>query len=288
MTRSGNNKDLKRILITGAGGFVGGALFSKLKYVKPIGVDFGITDGCQESKLFNVDLRNEEAVKTLFNKYSPDIVFHFAALTSPQRNEENIELATEGHIKITKNILNNLNKDSHLIFLSTDKVFDGVDPCPDEKAKVNPLWIYGKLKWECENIIQERLKRSHIFRLGIVHSLGDCFALSKESGPGSFIDKAIIDIKAGREVVAFDNVERCFVRLHLLVKLLEMAMNDQHYGIYHVGSAMMNYYDRIRILCEEEQIKWEDKLIPRHSKALPMAQNLNSSKLKRVFGLTFN
>jgi len=76
--------------------------------------------------------------------------------------------------------------------------------------------------------------------------------------------------------------------LRLLVKLFEMAMDDCHYGIYHVGSAMMNYYDRVRILCEEERIKWEGKLIPRHGKALPMVQNLNTDKLKKIFCLTFN
>lgn len=283
-----NNRKPKRILITGAAGLVGKALFSSLDYLKPIGLDFGITESDENSNLFKHDLRDEKAVKKLINGYSPEIVFHFAALTSPQRNEENPQLAYDGHIKITNNILNNLNNDTHMIFLSTDKVFDGIDPCPDEESQARPLWVYGKFKLQCEQLIRQRLKKFHIFRLGIVHSLGDCCVLSKEAGPGSFIDKAIIDLKASREVAAFSNVQRCYVRLSLLVKLLEMAIDNSNYGVYHVGSPMANYYDRVRALCCEEKISWEGKLIPKPGKALPMAQNLNTARLKKVFGMVLN
>jgi dTDP-4-dehydrorhamnose reductase len=234
--------------------------------------------------LFNIDLRDERQVKILFREYPPQMIFHFAALTSPRRNEDNVQLARESHINLTNNIVKNIPEDTHIIFLSTDKVFDGTDPYPDEETKPNPLWIYGRLKWECEGIIQKHLKRFHIFRLPIIHSIGYYSALSEEAGPTSFVDKAIMELKAGRQVEVFDNVQRCFLRLSELVEILKIAINDTHYGIYHVGTRMTNYYERIRILCEEQGIDWKGKLIPENGKALPLVQNLNTNKLKETFG----
>lgn len=276
----------KRILITGVGGFIGGALFSKLRKINPFGVDFALKVEPIAGNFLEVDLRDENGVKTLLNEYSPDTVFHFAALKSPRRNEENVSLAIELHLRITNNIVNNIHKDAHIIFLSTDKVFDGSQPCPDEEAEKRPQGVYGRLKLQCENIIKERLKRFHIFRLPIVHSLGEHTSLSTGAGPASFIDKAIADLRAGKQVVAFDNVQRCFLKLQDLLNLLEIVMDDTHCGIYHVGSRMMSYYDRLRFLCEENQINWKGKLTPKSGQASPLTQNLNSSKLKRIFDYT--
>ena len=53
---------------------------------------------------------------------------------------------------------------------------------------------------EKENNIKKKTKKYHIVRLPIVHAFGDRAGISTETGRGSFIDKAIIELRGGREV----------------------------------------------------------------------------------------
>ncbi len=273
----------RKVLITGAGGFIGGALLKKLQHLDPIGVDFDLKEKVDNKNFIEADLRDEALVKEIFDEHKPDTIFHLAALSSPQRNEEYPDLAKESNTGITKHIVNNLPVDAHIIFPSTDKIFDGSDPNPDEDAEAKPLWLYADLKYQCEGIIKTKTDKYHIVRLPIVHSTGKLTAITKGAGPGSFIDKAIIDIKAGREVVVFENVERCFLRREELICIFETFIDDTRYGTYHVGTSMMNYYQRLCSLCDELDIDWKGKITPAQGKANPLVQNLKTEKLKKTF-----
>jgi dTDP-4-dehydrorhamnose reductase len=268
-----------KIIITGASGFIGRMFFKSLNDDTPIGTSFR----AQESHLniLKVDLSVGYKVWELFENHQPEILFHFAALTSPQDNEKNQELAIESNLKVTQNIVHYLPKQSHLVFLSTDKVFDGSHTCPDEDDKTNPCWMYGKLKLQCEELILEKIPRNHILRLPIVHSLGN--RRSK-----AFIDKAMINLKKRESVDIFNNVERCYVKLNELIEFLHLLKNDEHYGVYHLGSQMMSYYERVRLLCDANGIEWQTNLAPKEGNVVPLIQNLNTDKVKRVFNFTFS
>jgi dTDP-4-dehydrorhamnose reductase len=270
-----NNKEKKQtILITGASGFIGGALFKHLNTYSPIGLK---CNSQLDKTLIPCDLRDSEQTKLHFDKTRPDIIFHFAALTSPGRNEEAPELAYESHIKITENILNNVPVDTHMIFLSTDKVFDGLELCPNENSVTNPQCIYGRLKLKCETMITGKLKKHHIIRIPIAHTLG--------AASYSFIDKAIVKLRKGEEAEVFKNIIRCFVYIDDLLKLLKMMINDDHYGIFHIGSKPMSYADRVIQICDRLGVAWQGKLILKEGQASPLSQELNTDKLKRVFKL---
>lgn len=275
-----NNKtQLKdQILITGASGFIGNSLFKLLADYNPLGLQY-------KSKLANnyiaCDLKNEIMVKTLFGRINPKIIFHFAALVSPYRNEQDPDFAYESHVQITRNIINNVSSDAHVIFLSTDKVFDGSDPCPNEKSKTNPISVYGRLKLQCEEMIIDKLAKHHIIRIPIAHSLGDIAS-------SSFVDKTIIKLISGLEAEVFKNVYRCFVSLSELLRLLEATINDTNFGIYHIGSRLMSYSDRIIQLCEQKKIDWRDKLVLRDGQVTPLSQNLDTRKIEKIFGVISN
>jgi hypothetical protein len=64
-----------------------------------------------------------------------------------------------------------------------------------------------------------------------------------------------------------------------------MFIDDSHYGTYHIGTKMINYYDRLCALCDELGIAWKDKIIPVEGNAKPLAQNLNTEKVKKTFGV---
>jgi hypothetical protein len=69
--------------------------------------------------------------------------------------------------------------------------------------------------------------------------------------------------------------------------LLKKSMNDMHYGIYHTGTPMMSYYDRLKKLCIDNNIKYNKLIQPTSGSVKPMKQNLDTEKIKSVFNMSF-
>lgn len=278
-----SNKGTKsrRVLITGASGFIGGALFRNLLAICPIGTQFSSQRDISGSHLITVDLRNELAVTALIERVQPSTVFHLAALTSPRRNNMDPTLANDSHVKVTYNILKALPESAHVVYLSTDKVFDGTYINPDETVNPKPCCLYGELKLKCENMIRQKVGKHHIVRLPIVHSYGD-------DDSNSFIDGAIKILRRDDQIATFDNISRCYVKLDELVHFLTLLLENTDYGTYHIGSKLMSYYHRIMNLCEENQIMWRGKLLRTTGDVAPLSQSLSTVKAEQLFNLKFS
>ena len=118
------NKNHRTILITGVTGFIGKNFFYRIKNLKPIGIRFNSEMPAPEENILKIDLRDKKQVNELFNRVMPDVIYHFAALTSPKINEENVKLARQSHIEVTNNILHNISNDTHLIYHSITLLSD--------------------------------------------------------------------------------------------------------------------------------------------------------------------
>ena len=269
-----------RILITGASGYIGRSLYSHLIDLEPVGVYFNSIITPPAPNWIQADLRNDVEVCQLLQHYQPDVLFHCAALPSPRINKENPQLAEETNVGVTKNVINHIPKSTHLFFMSTDKVLNGYDSDPTEDSAPEPITLHGHLKMQCENIISERHFKHHTLRFSTVHGLGDHLS-------NSFIDKALINLMEGKKVYSFDNISRCYLRVGELLDVIVSLLDDEHYGIYHLGSQLKSYYDRMRDLCEETGIEWRGNLLAASGDILPKTQNLNVEKIKKLLDRTF-
>ncbi len=269
-----------RILITGASGWIGQSLFSHLHKFEPIGVYCNSTISSPTDRWVKADLRNEVEVAKLLKIYQPDVIFHLAALPSPRINEENPTLAEDTNVGITTNLVALSSKFAHIFFMSTDKVLNGEDLAPTEATVLEPVSLYGHLKARCESIISQHHRRYHILRFSTVHSFGD-------NRSNSFIDKSLIKLRQGEKVHAFDNISRCYLRIDQLLDVLASLMDDKQYGVYHLGSPLKTYYERIRDLCEEMGIEWRGNLLATDGDVVPQSQNLNTDKIKRLLNCVF-
>ena len=97
---------IKKILITGAAGFIGSRLF---KYLKDkgydvYGIDFDIINKPND-KIFDVNLLDYENKNECFSKINPEFIFHLAAFSGPGRNEEKPEVAYKYNVELIKIIL---------------------------------------------------------------------------------------------------------------------------------------------------------------------------------------
>ena len=96
----------KKILVTGASGFIGFNLIKKLKNKKVIAVSRSIENTKHKNCTYlSCDLKSRSKVFKLFKKIKPDIVYHLAWEGIPNFNNRNFEK----NKKITKNIIFAIN-----------------------------------------------------------------------------------------------------------------------------------------------------------------------------------
>ena len=286
---------MKRILITGSGGFIGNSLFNFLKDKKNIKL-FGTINKSKDKKLelkkilitkkfikkniYKCDLSKLKEVKKLILKIKPDIVFHFAAISDHSYAEKNKKKSKINNSKITKNIIKYINKDCKLIFLSTDKVYTENPNTSPEHTNLNPYGYLAKEKIRCEKLIIKNIKKFFILRLPIVHKMGEYQKYSS-------IDNFLYTLKNNKKIYVFKNVKRSFLKINEFILFLEKLIQSEKYGIYNIGSKIFSYSHRIRNLCKIYKISTKNKIVNLNGKIYPLIQKFNTSKVNKKFNIYF-
>ena len=270
----------KRVLITGASGFIGSALFKKIYDSNIFGTIHKSKNLQKFTSLRKVDLTNKNKTLELLKDTKPELIFHLAGLVSPIYNEANPHQAYKINCQITKNLVTQMEKNVHFIFLSTDKIYTQEATSFKENQSVNPKTLYGILKMLSEQMIVNETDKYHILRIPKMHSVGSRIS-------SSFIDKAIIKIRLGKKVGVFSNVKRRFVRIDELINFLNILVDDVNYGIYNVGSTYSSYVDRLKLICRENNLSYKKLILPKKGCVFPLEQNINIDKFKNTFNFSF-
>jgi dTDP-4-dehydrorhamnose reductase len=154
-----NLKTIKRVLITGGTGLLGVAIqqaapadarcFSVYFPERhlPVPLPFPI---------HAVNVIDKKKMQLIFEQAKPDVVIHTAAIGSvdfAERNREQTRKVNVGGTAIVTELCQSFK--SHLIYISSNAVFDGHTPFYSETALVNPINYYGQLKVEAENIVRK-------------------------------------------------------------------------------------------------------------------------------------
>jgi dTDP-4-dehydrorhamnose reductase len=147
----------KKILITGASGFLGYHLL-RSSYAKDFEV-FGLynsgTISFDESTNLQLDLRNYIDMGNIIDDIEPDIVIHAAALTDANLCQMDKELSYELNVEVTRNLAGICcDYQVPFVFTSTDLVFDGTRGNYSEEDTPNPLMVYGEHKLLAEREVE--------------------------------------------------------------------------------------------------------------------------------------
>mgnify|MGYP006100905887 FL=1 len=271
----------KKILVSGCAGFIGSVL---LKYLHNTKNEIYVTVNKTKIKKYknihylSIDLTSEKGIKKLFKHFSPDIFFHLAALKNPKINEENKNFAKKINYKTNTLIAKHMSKDTHLVFLSTDKVYSPHCKFANEQSVCKPKTLYGKLKLQSENIFLKKFSKIHIVRVPIVHG-------SSKSG-SSFIDDVVKKINKGKNVLVANNIVRSFVKVKDLAKFLVKLCNKKNYGVYNIGTTGESYLKRVNKSLKSNKKK--KLLIPDNNLLIHLQhQELVTDKIKQVFNEVF-
>ncbi len=221
-----------RVLILGASGFIGGALYRELcPYFDTYGTYFTGKIYSDNQHYFNFSMQRDD-IYQLLQDLRPSIII------SALRGDFDWQIET--HNQIADYLEKRRGK---IIFLSSANVFDAFTNYPSyEFDKTLSESIYGKLKIKIENRLLKLPKHKYVIaRIPMV--FGNASPRIKE------IKRAIED-KAAIEV--FPNLVMNVTADFLLTQQIHYIINRRKSGIFHLGSTDLIHHDEfIRLVVDK-------------------------------------
>lgn len=197
-----------RILVTGATGLLGSNVV-KVAAEKYGAEVIGTIHKTKPLKslpcaLESMDITDNQQVIKGIEKYKPNVVIHSAALVDAKILEENNNIGWKIFVEGTKNLANACKKNNaKMIFVSSDWIFDGLNPPYRENSIPHPINYYGFLKVIGETVVQSICKDYGIARVSAVYGINWAIPIQipeKPYGFGSLVNYFLHKFQIGEEI----------------------------------------------------------------------------------------
>lgn len=220
------------ILITGGTGLLGkGMEETAPKGAKIVSVhlrDYKVPRG--RASHVSLDLRDKRAVERLFASRRFDAVVHAAGIASVDYVERHYAESLESNIVSTLNVTSACRQRGiHLVYVSTNAVFDGKKAPYSEDDPVCPVNKYGGLKVECERLVRETLEKWTIVRPILMYGWN---RMVTRANPATWIYEKLLK---GEAVELVDDVEENPLYNHQCGRALWAVLKKRPSGIIHLG-----------------------------------------------------
>lgn len=304
----------KTILITGSAGFIGANLAKTLllsfKGITVIGIDnlndyydvklkeyrLKMIDSAQKMdgssfKFYKQDIADKEALDSLFNLYTPDIVVNLAAQAGVRYSITNPDAYISSNVLGFYNILEACrklgDKLEHLVYASSSSVYGGNTKIPFAESDFvdKPVSLYAASKKSNELFAHSYSKLYAIPSTGLRFFTVYGPAGRPDMAYFSFTNKLINNEEI--QIFNYGNCKRDFTYIddivHGVIEVMKHAPDKSigedglplpPYNIYNIGnSSPENLLDFVRILSEElvrAQVLPEGFDLEAHKKLVPM------------------
>lgn len=232
---------MKKLLITGAGGFVGSALTAMASASWETHAVYHTlpakTGPTYESH--QLDIADEIETDELICAVHPDVIIHCAAAGQFDYCFQHREAAERTNISGTGNIASAVEKtNAKMIYLSTDLVFDGDRGMYAENDVPEPCCVYGQTKFGGEKILASVCSDYCIARIALLYG-------SSRTGNTSFTETIADTLERGDQIRLFTDEYRSPLYVANLCEiLLELAQRDDLKGLFHIcGNERMSRFD---------------------------------------------
>lgn len=173
---SDKERDLGKVLVTGAGGFIGGTAMEHLKASghDVVGTDLNVEhEIAKKLGLRRLDITHKEETGQFISEHLPQTILHYAGIAMPKEVAQNEELGRRVNIEAVMNLLdaivetrkNDPSYDPVIIVAGSVEQFG--DPISEgeiltEESPRNPKTPYGKQKQEMAERFLEKCLREKI------------------------------------------------------------------------------------------------------------------------------
>lgn len=267
---------MNKILVTGATGQVGSELSVLSNLYR--NYEWVFADRTK------ITLDNLELLQSQLDIIKPDIIFNCGAYTAVDKAECEKELAFKiNHLAVKLIARYTKENNIKLIHISTDYVFDGFSSLAlNEKAKTNPINVYGESKLAGEIACIKENPQSVIIRTSWVYSkFGNNFVKTMQRLMQERDEIAVVNDQVGSPTHAAD-----------LAKIMMIIIEFSNWipGIYNYSNeGEISWYEFALSIKELGQYKCKVKGISSSSYPTPAKRPnfslLDKTKIKTVYNL---
>ncbi len=231
-----------RIVITGLRGFLGSVLLKS----KPVGVEIvGTTRATAVPTDFrgitweSIALDNRDQVSKLFARHTPDVVIHAAGEANVDRAQADPISAVQSNVVTTTHLAQACSQHNcHLVYISSNAVFSGVEAPYAEDAPTRPVNNYGLLKVASEQVALALNPTTTIVRPILMYGWP---TIGGRTNPVYFV---INKLRAGDPVQMVDGVFENPLYVDQCAAAIWNIVNDRHLGVFHLaGATRVNRYE---------------------------------------------
>lgn len=210
-----------RLAIIGADGQLGCDIMLALRNIQPV----ALTEK-------EIDITNNEQVKSVLSSIRPDFVINAAALTDVDRCEMEERLAFAVNALGAKHVAQSCDANgATLLHISTDYVFNGRKRTPyKENDTPAPINVYGATKRAGEIYVQTACRSHYIVRTSGLYGTAPCIGKDGKN----FVD-TMLALAAERDLVKVvsDEVLTPTFTEDLALQLRVFIDGSLPFGIYH-------------------------------------------------------
>ena len=238
---------MKKILITGGGGYIGSMLSTELinlgyqvTVIDVLKYDKGSLDHLYFNTNFffiNDDVGNLSILKKQIKEH--DFIIPLAALVGAPLCEKNKKDAIAINFESIKTILNNLNDKKKLIYLTTNSGY-GIgekNKYCDESSTLKPISLYGQTKCDAENEVK-KFKNTISFRLATV--FGASYRMRSDLLVNNFVQK---EVEKNHIEIFEPKFRRNFIHIKDVVRAIIFSIenfNKLKSNVYNLGLSSAN------------------------------------------------
>jgi len=235
---------VQKILITGSNGLLGQKLvnlFSKLRNYEVFALSRG--DNRNETSIkytyYNIDITDSKRLGELINSLKPHCIVNCAAMTNVDECQKEKEKCDFINVEAVKTLVNCAQENNvHLIQISTDFIFDGVNGPYKEDDEPNPINYYGLSKLKSEDIIINSKIKYTILRTILVFGIVDNMSTNNIV---LFVKNAL---ENKQEVTMVDDQYRMPTFVDDLAQACLLSIQNRAYGVFHISSSeLLSVYE---------------------------------------------
>ncbi len=220
-----------RVLVTGAGGLLGGRLASSLSQSLDV-VAAGHRSACPAGlPVITIELERPETIARTLEETRVDAVVHCAALADGDACEADPARAERVNVDASRVLARCCQEQGQrLVSLSTDMVLDGTCAFSTEEIEPRPVLVYGVTKLRGEVAVMEECPGAAIVRVALVHGRG-------YGRRGTASETVLWRLSQGLTMHLFTDQYRTPIDSDSVADALARLLQGNQRGRFHLGGA---------------------------------------------------